>query len=166
MARKIHKHLSYEKKEVAHAKYQLDRLSDICYEIEKVLGKTFLEDKVWTYGCGITFRDTDQDQYAILKGILPRLGRLDKESSEHGIRLQGRCCEDKIMGSKVSLTVSFKWDVPDTCEIITTIVKEKVSGDYFVDDSGDIFHNKTEIQINCAEPVLESVFRKKELASG
>ncbi len=166
MARKIHKSLEYEKKELAHAKYMLGVLSDVLYDIDKELGSSFIENQVWSYGCGITFKDTDQEQYAFIKSILPRLSQLDKESSKYGICLKGKFSDDVIAGKPVDLVVSFKWDVPDTCEIVTKVIKEKVGTDYYVDENGDIFHNKTEVEVNCTQPVLESVFQNKESASG
>tara|TARA_R100000458_G_scaffold55570_1_gene59642 strand:- start:374 stop:877 length:504 start_codon:yes stop_codon:yes gene_type:complete len=167
MARKIHKSLEYEKKEIAHAKYQMGVLSDVLYDLEMTISPEFVEQKVWTYGSGITFKDTDQEEYTLCKNILPRLSQLDKESSKHGIVLSGSFAESKVSGKQVAVRVSFKWDVPDSCELITKTTTEEVGSDYYVNDDGVIMHKRTETIVNCTKPVLESVFRsKEELASG
>lgn len=159
MARKIHKNLSYEKKELAHAKYHLGILSGICYDIEKQFGKNFLDEQVWTYGMGITFKDTNQEQYKTIKSILPRLGKMDKESSKRGIVISGTCAEKQVAGQLTNLAVNFKWDVPDTCEIVTNVIKREASPEeYHIDDDGTIYHITHETKVNCTEPVLESVF--------
>ena len=162
MARNIHKHLSYERKELEHAKYHLKCLSDICYEVDALIGPDFLKEQVWTFGMGITFRDTDQEQYKVIKTLLPRLSQLEKKSSKYGLQLSGTCAEKKICGQKTNLTVNFKWDVPDTCEVVNKIVKEKADDDYYIGEDGDIYFSRTETEINCTEPVLESVFSSLE----
>lgn len=162
MARKIHKNLDFEKKSIAHSKYQIKSLSDILYKIQDKFGKEFVNTSVWTYGGGISFRDTNEVQYAWIKNILPRLTKLNKESSQYGLSLFGHCCETEILDQKVRLQVKFKWDIPDTCEIKTNTTNVKVGDNYFVGDDGNIYCKQTEKEVVCTKPILKSVFNEKE----
>ena len=162
MARKLHKSLDYEKRSIAHSKYQIRSISDILYKIQGKFGKEFVNTSVWTYGRGMTFRDTNEIQYAWIKNILPRLSKLNKESNQYGLSLFGHCCETEILNQRVRLQVKFTWDVPDTCEIKTNTTDVKVGDNYFVGDDGNIYCKKTEKEVVCTKPILKSVFNEKE----
>ena len=168
MGRNIHRTLSYEKKEIAIARMQLGFLSDILYDVEKELGRIFVENKVWTHGCGITIRNTTKPEFQQVKRLLPNLTVMEKDSNEWGISLEGNCCEGTVKrvhqdGAErdypVNLQVKFKWNVPDTCEIKTVEYTEAV-GDAtrFKEVDGQLYESRTKTVVECSQPVLESVF--------
>ena len=156
MEREIHKALSYEKKEIEKAQIQLKYINKIIWDVESVYGTPFL-DSVWTYGSGITFRDLSKERYVAIKDMMPNLGSLEKESSQYGLSLAGRILVDAH--NNVSVNITFKWDVPDTCEIKEVTTVEPVEGKYFVGEDDKIYVKKIEKVVECTKPMLESVFK-------
>ena len=167
MARNIHRTLDYEKKEVDVAMAQLRLVSDICYTLSENgvdLGG------VWTWGNGMSFNDLTKPEYEKIRGLLPNIGRFDKESDKWGLSLIGQIKGKDVVRRNyektrypVFVTIKFQWDVPDTCEVKTIEVTEPI-GDknkFHVGEDGQMYQTKLETRVECNKPVLESVFNSE-----
>ena len=167
MARNIHKILDYEKKEVDTAMTQLRLVSDICY----MLSENGIDlGNVWTWGSGMSFNDLSKSEYEKVKGLIPELGRFDKESDRWGLSLIGQIRgNDVVRRDKdrtrypVYVTIKFQWDVPDTWEVKTveTIKKIGKADEFKVGEDGQMYQTVLETKVECSKPILESVFNNE-----
>ena len=168
MARNIHEALYYERRGVEEAKHQLNALNEIVWTIQGELGKEFIRDKVWTWGLGIQFRDTTKSEFNKIKEILPDLGILDKKSSPYGLQLEGKMntgcvrIQNKHDDHEKDMftEVRFKWGIPDTCTVKDVETVKEASDEYYTGDDGKIYHRTIDREVECTQPLLESVFQQ------
>jgi len=184
----VHHHLYFEYKEFRLAEVRLKFLSNFLDDIDKEFGSDWsiatteqlregLSDKVWTYGMGITFRDLNETEYKKVRKILKEnyfvnLSELEKDSSITNLRLKGRTPigqvvlewesnipdEPHIDTEPVELDISFEWGLPDSCEIIETVVKERLTDENYVVENGKQYRTSINREVKCSKPMLQSVF--------
>lgn len=159
IGRNHHKLLNWEKRRMIERNYQIQVLSDALYDIQKVIGAERLQKVSYTWGSGITFSGLTKEEFNNIKILLPRLGKLDKNSNEYGLNLKGRFGESEINGWMVHVTVDFKWGLPDSCVLEYKVGVEEADPDsYFVGIDGKVKHKTRKTVVNCDKPMLESVF--------
>lgn len=159
IGRNHHKLLNWEKRRTMERNHQIQVLSDVLYDIQSVMGMERLKETTYTWGSGITFSNLTKEEFSNIKIILPRLGKLDKHSNQHGLNLKGRFGETEISGFMVYITVDFKWGLPDSCILEYEDVIQKADPEsYFVDEDGIVQHKTVKAVVNCDKPILESVF--------
>ena len=158
VGRNHHKMLSWEKRRIVERTYQINVLSDALYKLQKVFGKERLYKIAYTWGSGITFTGVTRKELSTIKLLLPKMSKLTKSSNEYGLTMKGTFAEKEIKDYKVTLTVDFKWGLPDTCEIeYKDVIKDANPEHYFV-ENGVIKHKTKESVVNCDKPLMEAVF--------
>tara|TARA_R110002051_G_scaffold88750_2_gene156470 strand:+ start:8106 stop:8642 length:537 start_codon:yes stop_codon:yes gene_type:complete len=169
MARHIHKALYYEKEQIQRAKHRINALNTIVWEMHHEFGEDFVKNNLWTYGMGIRFKNTTKAEFNKIKTMLDGLSVLNKKSSQFQLELEGILPTGfisyqgeygDIHTKEMELEISFKWGIPDSCEIKDVETVTLASGDFFTGDDGEIYHRKTDKVVECTQPLLESVFSK------
>ena len=191
----VHYALWYEYKEFRLAEVRLKFLSTFLTEIDGMFGEDWntseeakrsgYDDKIFTYGMGMTFRDLNEKEYKAVRKILRQnpfidLGNLKKDSNITGLSLKGRVDigqvviewenrnnpdEPHIDTKPVEFDISFEWGLPDTCEVVETVVEEPLTDKNYVIRKGKQYVTSVKREIKCNKPMLQSVFdaqRKRE----
>ena len=180
----VHKRLGFEHRRVQEAEVQLDFLNKVYHELDNLYGADFVYENVSSYGCGIEFKELDKTQYNAVKEILKDhvtegLDSLKKDSNHYSIKMRNTCIIGTIdrvehyadgtsetFPKRVDMTVTFKWGIPDTCEIVNTEVREEIDqASLDFDDDGKVYAVKIEKSLKCNKPLLEAVFDQKETVS-
>ena len=188
----VHYALWYEYKELRFAEVRLNFLSEFLTEIDGMFGEDWNtsglngnSERIFTYGMGMTFRDLNEDEYKAVRKILRKtpsidLGELKKDSNLTGLSLKGRVQigqviiewenkdnpdEPHIDTKPVEFDISFEWGLPDTCEVVETVVEEELTDKNYVIRKGKGYVTSVKREIKCTKPLLQSVFdaqRKRE----
>ena len=120
MARKIHRGLDYEKGQLKQLKIRVPALSDMLYKLDEAFDKEWTDAHTWTYPSGINFNDLTKEEFSKAKKVLG-LPELTKEISETGVTFTGKVVISSELKwgreYKDTLTIDFKWGLPDTCKI-------------------------------------------------
>lgn len=175
---KIHPSLGFEQRRVQEAQLQLDYVNEVIWSCQGELGAEFVRKQIWTYGCGIEFKELSKVEFSLVKELVAKHSRdklpdFKKESNQYGLQLSAHVIighvlkidEDGTEEEKdVDTTISFKWGIPDTCEIVEETKKEAVrdSSAYTIDDDGQIYKSVTTKTLKCNKPLLEAVFTNQQ----
>ncbi len=168
MARIIHKNLGYEKRSIAKKMYQIRILSDLLYELDKKFKKERLEQVIWTWEGGITFKNLNKEEFKKVKTVLKSwdLSQLEKTSNEDGIKLEGTIAEKYLKSKhgdiKVRVYIDFNWSLPETCTITYKTSFKKLNKDKYQMINGELHEEVITTEIDCKKPVLSSVFDAAE----
>jgi hypothetical protein len=171
----IHPSLEYEIRRVAEAQKQLDFTNAVVWACDNEYGPKFIDDNIWSYGAGMEFRELTREQFNFVKSAISRaigtkLNELKKESNESQLKLTNTTSIGTISetdDTNVAVWISFKWGIPDTCEVVTSTETKLVvdNENYFVDDmDGKLYHTKTIKKVECSKPLLEAVFLEQQQA--
>jgi|19_taG_2_1085344.scaffolds.fasta_scaffold38178_3 hypothetical protein len=160
MARKLHKALRWERQRIAERQHQIHILSDVLYALQRSEGKDFLDKKTWHWGCGIKFTGLSKLEFKTVKSVLPKLSKLNKNTTSTNYSLSGRFGESppNEPDGTFTLSVEFTWDLPETCKVTYKDVISKAGDSYFIED-GTIMWKTKEAVIDCGDPLIEAVFR-------
>ena len=176
----IHPSLDFEQRRVQEAQIQLDFVNKVIWNCQGELGADFVRKQIWTYGCGIEFKELSKSEFSLIKDIINRhsdetLPDMKKESNQYSLQLSAQVIVGSVLQKDdwtgdeekmkpVDTTISFKWGIPDTCEIVESTTKEAVrdSSAYTIDDNGQIYKSVTTKTVKCNKPLLEAVFTQQE----
>lgn len=161
MARRLHKKLLWEKRQIKRAEHNIRSLSELLYATEKICGKQFVEDHVYTWQSGVSIWDTTKEQYHTLKAIIPwRTNEMQKESGKNGLVLTGRGYPSD--DNDVSLLIEFKWGLPKSCQLSYVKNIVEVEDDDYYTDEGRILKVERKTVVDCGDkPLLETVFAEQ-----
>ena len=172
----LHSSLDFEDRRVKEAQMQLEFINNVVWACEGEFGDGFVKEHIYSYGCGIEFKDLRQDQYSLCKDIITRftsekVGKYKKESNKWGLQLStyviiGEVETTNFDGEKkmkkLDTTVAFKWGLPDTCELIEVSKQEEIKQPVYTDSNGKTFKEVTYTEVKCNKPILEAVFQQQE----
>lgn len=168
----VHPKLYFEERRVKESQMQLDWLNDLFNDCQELFGDEWIDDHLYTYGCGIEFRELDKQDYQNVKEMVSKrveggLGELQKESSTYAVKFSRQSVIGRIEAydkyafeqkmKPVDMTVTFKWGVPDTCEIVETAQQEDIT-DEIVESEGRVYRQTIRKELKCNKPLLEAVF--------
>ena len=168
MGRRIHTILSYESKERKKYNLVVPYLSDLMYKLEEVLGKGRLKETIWTYSIGITFRDLTEKEFKAVRKVM-KADTLNKEISRYGVKFvnpkykTGLFVEDK----EITLSIEFKWDLPDTCELVYKDKWDEIEPSDVKIEDGKFLHKSVEVEVNCGEKeMMKAIFKPQVVSNG
>tara|TARA_Y100001951_G_C11291639_1_gene272599 strand:- start:1725 stop:2246 length:522 start_codon:yes stop_codon:yes gene_type:complete len=169
--RKLHPSLEYESRRVAEAQMQLDFTNTLMWKCDKQFSTKFVDEKVWSYGAGIEFKELLKNEFEIVKkgiseGLESKLVQFKKDSSATRLTLSQQMILGRIGDNEVTMWLSFHWGIPDSCEIVRTNKTEEVTDVFIDEDNGRIYKTRTEVEVKCNKPILEAVFHNQQKADG
>ena len=165
MAKRIHRSLSYEKNQLRKLKQYVPALSNILYLLDEAFGSEWTDSHTWTYTMGINFKDLTKEEFSEVKKVL-NLPSLTKEISESGVTFRTELVINKEVkwGREYqdTLTIDFKWDLPDTCEVEYEEHYQEVEPEDVRVTDGKVSLRKLKPVINCGEKeMMKALFKEQ-----
>ena len=168
MGRRIHTMLSYESRERKKYNLLVPYLSNLLYDLEDVLGKDRVAEVVWTYSIGITFRDLTEKEFKAVKKVM-KADTLKKEISRYGVKFVNPNYSTGLFvdNKEVTLSIEFKWDLPDTCELVYKDKWDEIEPSDVKIEDGKFLHKSVEVEVNCGEKeMMKAIFKPQVVSKG
>lgn len=164
---KTHRNLDYESRDRQKLNLVVPFLSNKLYKLDKAIGKGRVDDCVWTYTVGITFRDLTEDEFAKCKKVF-QVTTLDKDISEYGVKFHTNKYDTglKVQGKPITLSLEFRWDLPDTCEIEYVDEWKEVDAQDIKIENDVFLRKETHTKVNCNESTMMKAIFKKQVSNG
>ena len=162
---KTHRILKYENAERKKMNLTVPWMSKKLYELDKAFGKKRLDEIVWTYGSGMTFRDCTKSEMDNICIIL-NCGKREKTINEFGVKFTARANTELFARTyddePITLSVEFKYDLPDSCEIeYVEGWEERKASDVKIED-GKFLMKTVEAKVNCNEQsMVKAIFNQE-----
>ena len=160
MAR-THRTLKYESTERMKMNLLVPYMSKLIYQCDKAIGKDRVDECIWTYTVGITFRDLTEDELSKIKRIF-KADKLEKDISQYGVKFTTNHKTGLMLdsGKEVTLSLEFKWDLPETCELVYYDKWNEISPEDVKIEDDKFLHRSTEVQVTCGEKqMMKALFK-------
>lgn len=160
-----HRNLDYESKERRKLNIVVPFLSQKLYELDKALGKHRVDDCVWTYTVGLTFRDLTESEMKTVKKVFG-ISELKKDISEYGVKFYNSTYDTglRIDDRPITLSVEFRWDLPETCEIEYVENWVECQDEVKQGDDGKFLLKEINTKVNCGESTMMKAIFKPQVA--
>ena len=172
----LHSSLDFENRRVQTAQMQMDFVNNVIWACDEKFGSEFVRDKIYTYGCGIEFKELTESEYRKVKVLvqefcIKKVGKYKKESNKWGLQISAfgiigeipkQDWDGKTELKEIDCTICFKWGLPDTCELIEVSKTEEVRDPVYTDKNGRTFREVTSTEVKCSKPILEAVFAQQK----
>ena len=98
----IHPSLGFEERRVKEAQIQLEFVNKVIWNCQGELGADFVRKQIWTYGCGIEFKELSKSEFSLVKDIVNRhleetLPDLKKESNQYNLQLSAQVIVGSVL---------------------------------------------------------------------
>ena len=162
-----HRNLDYESKERRRLNLIVPFLSQKLYELDKALGKHRVDDCVWTYTVGITFRDLTEKELKTVKKVF-NINNLEKDISEYGVKFYSRDYDTmlRVDDRPIKLSIEFRWDLPETCEIEYVDNWVECQDEIKQGDDGKFLLKEINTKVNCGESTMMKAIFKTQVSDG